>query len=98
MWASLASRLLWLWLLWIPCSGVEDTASWRMESDEDVGIHKGLTDAAARGDTTAQSLLAQDYFYGANGVKKDVHTGVRWATVAAEAGDRQGLSRLQPDQ
>ncbi|CAE7742748.1 esiB, partial [Symbiodinium sp. CCMP2456] len=54
----------------------------------------GLTDAAARGDTTAQSLLAQDYFYGANGVKKDVHTGVRWATVAAEAGDRDSQELL----
>ncbi|CAE7805193.1 unnamed protein product [Symbiodinium sp. CCMP2592] len=55
---------------------------------------KGLTDAAARGDTTAQSLLAQDYFYGANGVRKDVHTGVRWATVAAEAGDRDSQELL----
>ncbi|CAE7760120.1 unnamed protein product [Symbiodinium necroappetens] len=36
----------------------------------------------------------EDYFYGANGVKKDVHTGVRWATVAAEAGDRDSQELL----
>ena len=34
MWASLASRLLWLWLLWIPCSGGSATLPLRFVSEK----------------------------------------------------------------
>lgn len=65
-----------------------------MESDEEIGIHKSILEAAQRGDVTAQSLLGQDYFYGVHGVAKDTHLGLHWATKAADAGDRDSQELL----
>ena len=38
------------------------------------------------------SFRLQDFFYGVHGVKKDIHAGLRWATLAADAGDRPDAS------
>ena len=84
-----------LWALALLCVGIA------LEGEE-LGIHKSLLEAAEKGDATAQSLLAQakasfqtfflseDFLFGANGVKKDLHTGLRWAISAADAGERCG--------
>eukprot|EP00435_Cladocopium_sp_Y103_P075893 s9_g68.t1 len=73
---------------------VADGGEFRMESDEEIGIHKSILEAAQRGDVTAQSLLGQDYFYGVHGVAKDTHLGLHWATKAADAGDRDAQELL----
>ncbi|CAJ1334296.1 unnamed protein product [Effrenium voratum] len=86
-----ASYCFLLWHIW-PSYGSE--SGWSMQSDEDEGIFKSLVQHAERGDATAQSLLAQDYFYGTHGVKKDIHTAIRWAEAAADAGDRDAQELL----
>ena len=42
------------------------------------------------------STTGQDYFYGVHGVAKDTHLGLRWATKAADAGDRCGGGLRRP--
>lgn len=66
--AAAMASLLDLGLFLLQIHGFLCNSGWSMESDEDVGIHKGLLQAAEKGDVTAQSLLAQDFFYGVHGV------------------------------
>jgi len=55
---------------------------------EDLHIYKGMWDKAKQGDSTAQSLLGMDLFFGHNGVPMDEATGLQMLTKAADAGDR----------
>jgi len=88
----LMSLFCWRCIWWLLALAI--VAASGEESDDDVGIHKNMLEAAGRGDVTAQALLAQDYFYGVHGVAKDIHRGLHWATKAAEAGDRDSQELL----
>lgn len=56
---------------------------------EELGIHRGLLQSATQGDVQAQTILAQDYFFGQNGIGKDLEKGLRWYKLAADQGDKE---------
>jgi len=53
-----------------------------------------VLEAAKLGLPEAQGKMAESYFFGSDGVEKDLQQYFEWATKAAEGGDRNGQFRL----